>query len=80
VRSEADCSGRRVRSALASTDGTACIQQRVECGAAIAAIAGADMQVTVVRERSLLSRFARSAPTQASPGVCGRRLWWLDAR
>jgi predicted Zn-dependent protease len=30
------------------------------------ALAGADMQVTVVRERSLLSRFARSAPTQAT--------------
>ncbi|HEY0346310.1 MAG TPA: metallopeptidase TldD-related protein [Solirubrobacteraceae bacterium] len=29
-------------------------------------LAGADMQVTVVRERSLLSRFARSAPTQAT--------------
>jgi hypothetical protein len=42
---------------------------------------GADaIQASVVRERSLLSRFARSAPTQASPGVCGRRLWWLDAR
>jgi TldD protein len=47
VRSEADCSGRRVRSTLASTDGTACIQQRVECGAAIAAIAvdGDELQV-----------------------------------
>ncbi len=30
------------------------------------ALAGADMQVTVIRERSLLSRFARSAPTQAT--------------
>ncbi len=30
------------------------------------ALAGPDMQVTVVRERSLLSRFARSAPTQAT--------------
>ena len=30
------------------------------------ALAGPDMQVTVVRERSLLSRFARSVPTQAT--------------
>jgi PmbA protein len=30
------------------------------------ALAGPDAQVTVVRERSLLSRFARSAPTQAT--------------
>ncbi|HTN22780.1 MAG TPA: metallopeptidase TldD-related protein [Solirubrobacteraceae bacterium] len=30
------------------------------------AVAGDDVQVTVVRERSLLSRFARSAPTQAT--------------
>jgi predicted Zn-dependent protease len=30
------------------------------------ALAGPDMQVTVIRERSLLSRFARSAPTQAT--------------
>ncbi len=30
------------------------------------ALAGPDTQVTVVRERSLLSRFARSAPTQAT--------------
>ena len=30
------------------------------------ALAGADAQVTVVRERSLMSRFARSAPTQAT--------------
>jgi PmbA protein len=30
------------------------------------ALAGADTQVTVVRERSLLSRFAGSAPTQAT--------------
>jgi PmbA protein len=29
-------------------------------------LAGPDMQVTVVRERSLLSRFARSEPTQAT--------------
>ena len=47
VRSEADCSGRRVRSSLASTDGAACTQQRVECGAAVAAIAveGDELQV-----------------------------------
>jgi predicted Zn-dependent protease len=30
------------------------------------ALAGEDVQVTVIRERSLLSRFARSAPTQAT--------------
>ncbi|MEY2442427.1 MAG: hypothetical protein QOJ46_1853 [bacterium] len=30
------------------------------------ALAGSDAQVTVVRERSLVSRFARSAPTQAT--------------
>ncbi len=30
------------------------------------ALAGADTQVTVVRERSLMSRFARSSPTQAT--------------
>jgi PmbA protein len=30
------------------------------------ALGGPDMQVTVVRERSLLSRYARSAPTQAT--------------
>jgi predicted Zn-dependent protease len=30
------------------------------------ALAGADTQITVIRERSLLSRFARSAPTQAT--------------
>jgi PmbA protein len=29
-------------------------------------LAGPDIQVTVIRERSLLSRFARSAPTQAT--------------
>jgi PmbA protein len=29
-------------------------------------LGGPDMQVTVIRERSLLSRFARSAPTQAT--------------
>ena len=47
ARSEADCSGRRVRSALASTEGAACAPQRVECGAAIAAIAvdGDELQV-----------------------------------
>ncbi|HEV7806115.1 MAG TPA: metallopeptidase TldD-related protein [Solirubrobacteraceae bacterium] len=33
---------------------------------AIAAQAGAEIQVTVVRERSLMSRYARSAPTQAT--------------
>ncbi len=33
---------------------------------ALALAGGEDVQVTVVRERSLLSRFARSAPTQAT--------------
>lgn len=33
---------------------------------ALAGRAGAEVQVTVVRERSLMSRFARSAPTQAT--------------
>ena len=39
VRSEAMCDSRRVRTAFASTEGAACTQDRVECGAAIAAIA-----------------------------------------
>jgi TldD protein len=47
VRSDAGCSSRRVRSAFASTEGAACTQVRVECGAAIAAIAvdGEELQV-----------------------------------
>ena len=47
VRSDADCSSRRVRSAFASTEGAACTQERVECGAAISAIAvdGDELQV-----------------------------------
>jgi TldD protein len=47
VRSEAECSSRRVRSAFASTEAAACTQVRVECGAAITAIAldGAELQV-----------------------------------
>jgi TldD protein len=47
VRSDAECSSRRVRSAFASTEGAACTQVRVECGAAIAAIAvdGDELQV-----------------------------------
>jgi TldD protein len=39
VRSDAECSSRRVRSAFASTEGAACTQVRVECGAALSAIA-----------------------------------------
>jgi TldD protein len=47
VRSEAECASRRVRTAFASTDGAACTQVRVECGAVIAAIAldGDELQV-----------------------------------
>ncbi len=47
VRSEASCSSRRARSAFASTEGAACTQVRVECGAAISAIAvdGDELQV-----------------------------------
>ncbi|MEA2142549.1 MAG: TldD protein [Solirubrobacteraceae bacterium] len=39
VRSQATCATRRVRTAFASTEGAACTQDRVECGASIAAIA-----------------------------------------
>jgi TldD protein len=47
ARSEAECSSRRVRSAFASTEGAACTQVRVECGASISAIAvdGDELQV-----------------------------------
>ena len=47
VRTDAACESRRVRSAFASTEGAACTQERVECGAAIAAIAldGDELQV-----------------------------------
>ncbi|MGI9100636.1 MAG: TldD/PmbA family protein [Solirubrobacteraceae bacterium] len=47
VRSDAACASRRVRSAFASTDGAACTQERLECGAAIAVIAvdGDELQV-----------------------------------
>jgi TldD protein len=47
ARSEAACSARRVHSAFASTEGGACTQTRVECGASIAAIAvdGDELQV-----------------------------------
>jgi TldD protein len=47
VRSDAECSSRRVRSAFVSTEGAACTQVRIECGGAIAAIAldGDEMQV-----------------------------------
>ncbi len=38
----------------------------LETAARALALAGPDTQVTVVRERSLLARFARSAPTQAT--------------
>jgi TldD protein len=47
VRSEAECASRRVRCAFASTEGAALTQERVECGAAIMAIAldGDELQV-----------------------------------
>jgi TldD protein len=47
VRSDATCASRRVRTAFASTDGAACTQERVECGAAIAVVAlqGDELQV-----------------------------------
>ena len=47
VRSDAECSSRRVRTAFASTEGAACTQERVECAAGIAAIAvdGDELQV-----------------------------------
>jgi len=47
VRADAECSSRRVRTAFASTAGAACTQIRVECGAAISAIAvdGDELQV-----------------------------------
>ncbi|MGH2918662.1 MAG: TldD/PmbA family protein, partial [Solirubrobacteraceae bacterium] len=46
VRSEAQCASRRARSAFASTEGAACTQERVECGAGLAVIAvdGSEMQ------------------------------------
>ena len=47
VRGEAECASRRVRTAFVSSDGAACSQERVECGASIAAIAvdGDELQV-----------------------------------
>jgi len=47
VRSEAECESRRVRTAFASSEGAACTQERVECGASIAVIAvdGDELQV-----------------------------------
>ncbi len=47
VRADAECASRRVRTAFASSEGAACTQERVECGAAIAAIAiqGDELQV-----------------------------------
>ncbi len=47
VRSDAMCDSRRVRTAFASTEGAACTQERVECGASIAAVAvdGDELQV-----------------------------------
>ena len=47
VRSDATCESRRVQTAFASTEGAACSQERVECGAAISVIAvdGDELQV-----------------------------------
>jgi len=47
VRSDAECSSRRVRTAFVSSEGAACTQERVECGASIAVIAvdGDELQV-----------------------------------
>ena len=47
VRTDAACSATRVVQAFASTDGSACTQERTECGAGIAATAleGAELQV-----------------------------------
>ena len=47
VRSDAECSSRRVRTAFASTEGAACTQERVESGASISVIAvdGDELQV-----------------------------------
>lgn len=47
VRSDAECSSRRVRTAFVSSEGAACTQERVECAAGIAAIAvaGGELQV-----------------------------------
>ncbi len=38
----------------------------LEVAERVLGLAGPDTQVTVTRERSLLSRFARTAPTQAT--------------
>ena len=47
ARSEAACESRRVRTAFASTEGAACTQERVECGASIGVVAvdGDELQV-----------------------------------
>jgi TldD protein len=47
VRSEAGCAGRRVRTAFASTEGAACTQERIECGASISAVAVAADELQV---------------------------------
>ena len=68
VRAEAECQSRRVLSAFASTEGAACTQERVECGAAIAAIAldGDELQV-----RSYPSAHGGSAATAGWEHVLG---------
>jgi len=47
VRSDAACAGRRVRTAFASTEGAACTQERVECGASLTAVAVAADELQV---------------------------------
>jgi TldD protein len=47
VHADATCASRRVRSAFASTDGAACTQERVECGAAITVVAVQDGELQV---------------------------------
>jgi TldD protein len=69
VRSDAEAASRRVRSALVSTDGAACTQERIECGAAISVIAvdGDELQV-------------RSYPSQRVSAACAgwERVLGLD--
>jgi TldD protein len=59
VRSDAETALRRVRTALVSSDGAACTQERVECGGSIGVIAvdGAELQV-------------RSYPSQGGSAAC----------
>ena len=58
VRSEAECTSRRVRTSFASSEGAACAQERVECGGAIAATA---IDKTEMQVRSYPSAHGGSA-------------------